>query len=182
MTAALRTVPQPLSHRLFFAIRPPREITEVIGQVRDSLDDRATPVTDDRLHVTLLSLPEYDAVPDGMVDQLIEMAAGIEAPRFRIVLDRLVCGAHSALLAPSEPVEGLRLFRERLGFTMIRSGFGLRLGRRFSPHVTLLYNNWRMFDETIDPISWQVEDFVLIHSHVGATKHVELGRWTLGEA
>jgi 2'-5' RNA ligase len=177
---ALRAVPQPLTHRLFFAIRPPAGIAALIGEVRDSLDERATPVADDRLHVTLLSLPEYEELPDGMADALAEMAAGIEAPRFRIILDRLICGAHSALLVPSEMPEGLRLFRERLGFTMIRSGFGLRLHNRFSPHVTLLYNNWRMFDEEIDPISWEVEDFALIHSHVGATRHVELGRWKLG--
>ncbi len=29
------------------------------------------------------------------------------------------------------------------------------------------------------PVSWRADAFVLIHSLVGLTEHVELGRWAL---
>ena len=83
-----------------------------------------------------------------------------------------------ALLLPSEPLEALRMFRERLGFALMRAGVAFRQGG-FNPHVTLLYGGQPMPEIEIEPISWLVEDFVLIDSFIGETKHVEIGRWPL---
>jgi 2'-5' RNA ligase len=80
---------------------------------------------------------------------------------------------------PSEPLEALRMFRERLGFALMRAGIPFEQGRRFTPHVTLLYGGQPMPEKEIEPISWLVEDFALIDSFIGETKHVEVGRWPL---
>ena len=54
--------------------------------------------------------------------------------------------------------------------------------RSFRPHVTLNYRRATPCDRLIDPISWLVEDFVLIESVTGETRHIEHGRWPLRAA
>jgi len=180
MATQLRPVSEPICHRFFLGLMPPPEVAARIGALRDSLSEPGSSVADDRLHITLLSLPDFTELPEGLAETIVEAAAEVEAPGFPIVLDRLISGPHSVLLCPSESLDGLRMFRERLGFTLMRAGLGLRLGRRFNPHVTLLYNSWRTYDDQLDdPIHWRAEDFVLIHSLVGLTEHRELGRWPL---
>jgi 2'-5' RNA ligase len=49
----------------------------------------------------------------------------------------------------------------------------------FKPHVTLLRDPLRAKPLRVNPIVWTVRDFVLIHSLLGQTKHVHLGRWPL---
>lgn len=56
------------------------------------------------------------------------------------------------------------------------SGQGARNG--FAPHVTMAYGE-RVPEFPVDPITWTVDEFVLIDSWVGQSKHVALGRWPL---
>jgi 2'-5' RNA ligase len=51
--------------------------------------------------------------------------------------------------------------------------------RKFTPHVTLLYDDRMVPEQAVEPISWRVREFVLTHSLLGKTQHVELGRWPL---
>jgi len=46
----------------------------------------------------------------------------------------------------------------------------------FTPHVTLLYDPRSVEEHPIEPISWTVSEFVLIHSMQG---HAHLARWPL---
>jgi RNA 2',3'-cyclic 3'-phosphodiesterase len=54
---------------------------------------------------------------------------------------------------------------------------GFRGHWSFSPHITLLYTDWKIPDQHIDPISWAVNEFVLIHSAHGETTHNLLQRF-----
>ncbi len=52
---------------------------------------------------------------------------------------------------------------------------------RLDPHMTLDYRGHprgRLLDR---PIAWMIEDFSLIESVHGETRHIELGRWQLRE-
>ena len=133
----------------------------------------------DRLHITTLSLVVGDTLPEGLAQEAAEIAATIRMPAFRVIFDRLVGGNRSALLLPSEPLEALRMFRERLGFALMRAGIAFRQSGGFTPHVTLLYGGQPMPEQEIEPISWLAQDFVLIDSLVGETRHIEVGRWPL---
>jgi 2'-5' RNA ligase len=179
MLAQTPVGPVPARHNLFFAVRPAAEERARIGDLIGGLRIGGVPMRLDRLHITTLSLVMNDIMPDGLAQEAAEIAASIRMPSFRVIFDRLAGGNRSALLLPSEPLEALRMFRERLGFALMRAGIAFEQGGRFSPHVTLLYGGQPMPEIEIEPISWLVEDFVLIDSFIGETKHVEIGRWPL---
>jgi 2'-5' RNA ligase len=166
-------------HNLFFAIRPPEETAREIMEVAASLGLGGTPVRADRLHISLLALVWKGVVPEGLIEEAADVAQSVAMPPMRVILDRIVGGSSSALLRPSEPLETLRMFRERLGFAMKNAGVDFELGGRFAPHVTLLYGGQPMPEKEIDPITWTIEEFVLIDSHIGLTHHEIVGRWPM---
>jgi 2'-5' RNA ligase len=47
------------------------------------------------------------------------------------------------------------------------------------PHVTLLYDNRCVAEETVDTVPWTVREFVLVHSLHGQGRYVLLERWEL---
>ena len=179
MSMMLAPAPQAPSHNLFFAVQPAAEERQRIADLVASLRIGGVPVRLDRLHITTLSLVLDDVLPEGLAQEAAEIAASVRMPAFRVIFDRLVGGNRSALLLPSEPLEALRMFRERLGFALMRAGIALRQSGKFAPHMTLLYGGQPMPEQEIDPISWLVEDFTLIDSFIGETRHVEVGRWPL---
>ncbi|HEY0413404.1 MAG TPA: hypothetical protein VGD66_09695 [Allosphingosinicella sp.] len=61
---------------------------------------------------------------------------------------------------------------------MRRSGL-LRDGWKFNPHCTLLYRKGESFLRPSPPFEWAATELVLVHSLVGANRHIELGRWPL---
>jgi RNA 2',3'-cyclic 3'-phosphodiesterase len=73
-----------------------------------------------------------------------------------------------------------RLF-ERVVIQFHREGIPYRKKSKFDPHMTLSYVDGSFPTEPIHPVAWMVKDLVLIHSLVGQTKYIELGRWKLGE-
>jgi RNA 2',3'-cyclic 3'-phosphodiesterase len=75
-------------------------------------------------------------------------------------------------------------FRFALGKALESVGFAGRTRAPFTPHVTLAYREpadaTRRFIEPLDEaISWTVQDFVLVHSLLGRTRHIALARWAL---
>lgn len=168
------------AHRLFFAVLPPPDVAAIIGEQRSAFGVTRSAVADHRLHMTLaISNDHADALPDGLTGAALGAGEALAAERFRIVLDQAVGGAGSIALRPSEPLPGLLTFQRSLADALDRTDFTMRPGWRFSPHVTLGYRKGARFTEHILPISWQVADFALIHSHVGLTRHDILARWAL---
>jgi 2'-5' RNA ligase len=45
--------------------------------------------------------------------------------------------------------------------------------------VTLLYDERGIAEHAIEPVSWTVREFVLVHSLRGQSKYIPLGRWPL---
>lgn len=73
----------------------------------------------------------------------------------------------------------LHTLRDLLGEAMTAQGLGPFVGARFTPHVTLLYDDLRVPETAIEPIEWVAQEFVLVDSLLGQTRHVPLGRWPL---
>jgi 2'-5' RNA ligase len=179
MANSFASLPQAAAHNLFFAIRPPEEKVQEIVELTAALEIGGTPLRPERLHVSLLALVIDGDLPAGLVEEATEVAQTVRMPPLHVIFDRVAGGTRSAVLLPSEPLGALRMLRERLGFALIRAGVDVRLDRRFSPHVTLLYGGQPMPEIEIDPITWTVDEFVLIDSHIGLTHHETLGRWSL---
>jgi len=62
------------------------------------------------------------------------------------------------------------------GGALAKAGVG---ARQSTPHLTLLYDARRVDEQPIDPIRWTVREFVLVHSLLGQTRYIPLGKWPL---
>ncbi|MBX3594902.1 2'-5' RNA ligase family protein [Sphingomonas sp.] len=166
-----------IRHRLFFALRPPPRQRNLIGWQRDALAGD-TPVANDRLHLTLGVTPDFASPPGAAARTLIEIGRSIQADPPRIRLDRLAASNRSVALRPSRNIPPLTDLGRDIANRLRRTGL-LRERWDFHPHVTLLYRDGPPYQHAIEPIWWDAGEFVLIHSLVGATQHVELARWPL---
>jgi len=71
-------------------------------------------------------------------------------------------------------------FQRKLGAEMTMSGLG-RFARPYTPHMTLLYDSAEVVEHAIEPVTWTVTGFRLVHSLLGQTRHIPLGEWRLDE-
>jgi RNA 2',3'-cyclic 3'-phosphodiesterase len=76
-------------------------------------------------------------------------------------------------LRGDESLIGLEILQQRLSDSL--DGRPQR-ARAFTPHMTLLRDAHRVPDHDIEPIEWQVQDVVLVHSLLGKTTHRHLAR------
>ncbi|GAB7523858.1 2'-5' RNA ligase family protein [Paraburkholderia sp. 2C] len=144
------------------------------------------PLGPDRYHVTLHHLGNYaGGLPHAVIARAIRAASTVRMKAFAVAFDRaedfrgrpLVLRAHEGALA-------LMAFRFALGKALESAGFAGRTRAPFTPHITLAYREpvdaTRRFVERLDePVSWTVQDFVLVHSLLGRTRHIALARWPL---
>jgi 2'-5' RNA ligase len=165
-------------HRLFIGLRPPVPILSEMARIRDAFPCRSR-VADDRLHMTLLPFPLQPDFPRLLAREIVAAISSVELPPCRIIVDRLVLGASSALLQPSEPVIGLLSLQRTLAELALEAGLRSLPGHRFSPHFTLFYGGPSEHSSAIEPISWTAEELVLIHSLHGLGRHETLERWPL---
>jgi RNA 2',3'-cyclic 3'-phosphodiesterase len=136
----------------------------------------------DRLHVTLFFLDEDESdVRDYIVRMTREAARNMCMPPFEVSFDRTASfrgspGHHPFVLLGGDGLRPLKLFRQALGAQLARNGLKHLVKRDFNPHITLLYAEREVEEQPIEPISWTVDTFVLIHSLDG---HKHLARWPL---
>ncbi len=89
-------------------------------------------------------------------------------------------GNNPFVLQGGEGLEALKTFQRDLGLAMARAEIGKLVDKSFTPHVTMLYDRRLVAEQTIEPVRWTVGGFTLIHSLLGRTEHIPLGRWALG--
>ena len=180
--------------RLFFALFPSEEaiphIVKTSQQLRDAHGLTGKSLSNDRLHVTLHHMGDYaGGLPNGLVEAAQEVASTIAMPAFDVTFDRAMSFAGNPrnkpfVLRGNEPHDGglaaLMAFQKAFYLAMCRAGFqGPRANAKFAPHVTLMYDSHGVPEQVVEPIRWTAHDFVLVHSLLGLTKHIHLGRWPL---
>ena len=137
----------------------------------------------ERLHVSLVGVAQSDREPSDLLAWLSFRVSQVSLPRFCVCFHRALtfvtrradAGAHPFVLVGN--TDGFQLLRaallECLGLQNIRS--------RFTPHITLLYDQQIMREHEVAPVDWRVSGFSLIQSHVGQHRYTVLQRWTLPE-
>ncbi len=172
---------------LFFALLPDADSASRITALERYISGKhgltGKPLAD-RLHISLYSLGVYAGLPRGIVATAREAAATVAAAPFDVAFDRvksvdvgprsqaLVLGGggfHTALVA----------FWQALGVAMAKAGLGRWVHKRFSPHLTLLYDERIVDEEAVKAIGWTVREFVLVDSLQGQSRYIPLGRWPL---
>lgn len=189
----LPDMPQPAlqrgSDRLFFALVPSALASGIISEFAHESRYRhgllGRPLTPERLHVSLVHLGDFHGVPHHFVEaagKAVSAVAASLAP-FEVKFDfaesfRRKKGLRPFVLRQEHTDPNLKNLLRHL---LLALGFRSEGDREmdFTPHVTLLYDEKSVAKERIVPISWKVEEIVLVHSLVGQSRHIPLGRWKL---
>jgi 2'-5' RNA ligase len=166
-------------HRLFFALVPDAAAAAEIGRLRDGLGGARARVADERLHMTLFALDLPMTPPAGLIADMSAAAARLAGPALRIVLHELVGNGAVTCLKPGDHMPVLKAAQQRLAPALADAGIWPNRGFRFDPHVTIAYGQGESVRRQLWPISWRAREFFLVHSLVGLTEHVALGRWPL---
>jgi len=145
---------------------------------------KGKPLAAERFHVTLLHLGDYVGLPREVVAAASEAAANVTFPPFEIVFDRVVSfvgrpRSRPFVLRGGDGVAALIAFQKTLGSAIAIAGLGCWVTPHYTPHVTLLYDDRRVSEQTVETIGWTAQEFVLVHSLLGKTRHVPLARWRL---
>jgi 2'-5' RNA ligase len=174
--------------RIFFAVLPDERTaarTYALAEAlkRDNGFD-GTLILPEHLHVTLFHLGDWQVLPQEIVAIAAKAAAEVVAAPFDVTCKRAESFRNRTGIYPfvlTGDAAPWRELREALGAALKKNGLGgaVHAEDDFKPHVTLLRDQIRAKPMAIEPIAWTVRDFVLIHSLLGQTKHVHLGRWPL---
>lgn len=155
-------------------------------QLRGQHALRGQPLQTDRLHVTLHHLGDYAGLPADVLAAANAAAGGVAAGAFDVAFDSVASFPARGRAAPfvlrgGEALVPLHTFQRLLGERMAGCGLARLVERRFTPHVTLLYDRCNVATQAVQPIVWRVRGFALVHSLLGRTEHRVLGRWDLRE-
>ena len=181
---------QPQTDRLFFAVYPDAQaaqrVVELAQSVRAAHAMRGNPLRADRVHVTLHHLGDHAGLPESLIAAASAAAAKLMTPPFEASFDCVASFAGHARRRPcvlrsqaEESNAPLFALQGALGDRLRAAGLGRYIERRFTPHVTLLYDERTLAPEAVIPIGWRVREFALIHSLLGKNEHRVLRRWSL---
>lgn len=181
---------QPASDRLFFAVHPDAQAAQRIVELARSLRARhglrGNTLPAERLHVTLHHLGDHAGLPEPLIAAASEAAARIAVPPFDACFDCVASFPGGARKRPcvlrggkEDSNPGLFALQAELGERLRAAGLGRYIERRFTPHVTLLYDESRLAPEPVPPIGWRVREFALVHSLIGRGEHRIVARWSL---
>ncbi len=181
--------PQRRSDSLFFGIIPDSGTATSVHQ--RSWDLRAEhglhgkPVEATRLHVTLHFIGDFAGIPADVVRgaSLAAAATASSVSPFVMTFDQAMTFSRSSrnrpfVLSCRQVSTGLLDLHRRLADALTQHRVHLQKSS-FKPHMTLLYDDKAVAEHAIAPVTWQVNEFVLVHSLVGQTKHIPLARWSL---
>ena len=178
----------PPTDRLFLAIFPDASTADRMALLAQHLRAKhgmfGRPLASERFHITLVHLGDYAGLPQGVVRTASEAAATVAMPPFDVAFEHTESfsgrsGGLPFVLCGNDGVNKLKAFRQTLGVALAKAGLGDCVTSPFNPHVTLLYDAQFLPEEAVDPVGWTVNEFVLVHSLLGQTRHIPLGRWPL---
>jgi len=172
--------------RIFFACVPDdstaAEIHALAAQIKRDNTLEGTLILPEHLHVTLFHLGDWPKLPEEIVNLASGAASHINVPAFEVAFQRAESFRNSTgvypfvLTSDSAPWHALH---GALGAALGEAGLGAATRGEFKPHMTLTYDRQRMKPFAVPPVTWRISAFVLIHSQLGKTNHIHLGRWAL---
>ena len=174
---------------LFLTYLAPDAAAQIAGRVPDFRGQhglRGKAVPQNLLHVTLNHFGDFDGLPLDMVALAREAAETLAMAPFEVVFDRVASfktqpGNYPFVLRGGGGLIKLLEFHQALVEAIRRTGsrIGKRAKPNFTPHVTMLYDGQAVAEQLVEPVTWVVREFALVHSLLGQTRHIVLDRWTL---
>lgn len=179
----------PYTDRLFFALMPDapaiERIERLIHELRRDHGLKGKALGASRFHVTLHLVGNFRGFPQEVADAACAAAQPLTViPAFKLCFDRVGSFARRPrnmplVLLGEEGVMAAKAFQQALGKAMARAGEGHGDAAHYTPHLTLLYDDTHVAPRAIEPIGWTAQEFVLVRSLIGRSRHEVLARWLL---
>lgn len=177
-----------MMHKILFVLYPDTAVAAEIARhallLRRGLGLTGKMIPAKRLHVTLCHIGTYVNEPCDIVAKASDAAATIAAEPFMVGFDlalsfRRNVAERPFVLCGSDGMNDLMSFQKGLVAAMTKVRIGKRAQSGFTPHVTMMYADQDVEEQTVKPMRWTVGDFVLVDSLQGKGLHRQLGRWPL---
>ncbi len=175
--------------RLFFAVYPDPQAAQRLIELAEALRARhglhGKPIPANRVHITLHHLGDYCGLPEPLIETAGAAASRIAMSPFQVTLDCVSSftgrGKRPCVLrsGDADANQALHALQDNLGARLRDAGLGRHVERRFTPHVTLLYDERVVRPESVQPIAWAVRRLALVHSLLGRGEHRVLAAWEL---
>lgn len=167
--------PDVLPNMLYVVLKPSVEL----GRAVWNFPETATSRPPELLHVTIQPIGSRNWITDADIDATRRALSRIRYAPFLMLFDRIEGGTSMALRGG---IQNCVAQDFRLAVLDALSGHFRQLPRYdLRPHMTLNYRgeaHGRLLDQ---PIAWLIEEFQLIESVHGETRHIEWGHWRLKE-
>jgi 2'-5' RNA ligase len=156
---------------LYLMIKPYAEQAGMMDGLRRK-HDLSRNYAVDRFHMTLVPFGDIRTISPQSLDRIRHAAASLQAEPFEVTLNRI---SGNALVGSR--MQALRDFQRSL-MTRLEA-FGIDLpDYAFKPHASLTYEEWKSRNILVSPISWQVQQLLLINS-IHGKGHILLDSWDL---
>jgi len=178
----------PGKHVVYFALQPPPEAqaqaVAVANAARAKHRLAGKPGLPARLHVSLNPVGDFKRPPGPVVDKAIEAVETVSARPFVVQFNRIGSwgkgeGERPVVLWGDEGVIGVNALYSTIHKAMRRLDMAPRREVEIAPHMTLLRDRATVPETFIEPVSWRVEEFVLIHAIHGEGRFDVVGRFPL---
>ena len=174
----------------FFALLPDdrarEEIASLEERFRKSHRVSGSPVGAERFHLTLSPMGKPERLRQPLESALVAAAGHVRAKAFDVSLDSAMRFSARdnrfpfVLCADATTVESALALRKAIAEAQLREGLHVTGISSFLPHVTLMYGHAiDAIQEAIPPIHWRANEFVLVRSFFGQSRHELVGRWAL---
>lgn len=175
-------------HVLYFALQPPPEaaadVATVLAGVRARHRLTAKPIPPARLHVSLNYVGDFKRPPGPVIDKALAAVADVHVAPFVVAFNRLATWPVGdpplpLVLWGDEGVVGVNALYSTLHRALVKPGMAPRREAEITPHMTVLRDKVEASETFIEPISWTVDEFVLIYAIHGEGRHEVVGRFPL---
>lgn len=174
----------------FFALRPDdrarAEIADAAARFRRAQRASGVPVPIDNLHLLLCPMGRPERLRQSPEHALLAAGAAVRAHAFVVTLDTAMrcipVGGQFPFVLCADPAatEATLQLRKAIGEAQRAQGLRVSGVSSFHPHVALQHGPAiDAIEESVPPIQWRAEEFVLIRSFFGQSSHEVVGRWPL---
>lgn len=177
----------PHKRRVFFCLHPDEaaaaRIEQLIPRLQAAHGLQGNPIARERLHVTVDFLGDYKVLPPYLLSAAGKAVAGVCSSAFDIRFDRVVSFRgrprhHPLVLLASDGAAEVVALHQVIEAALLQVGVRSRQEPPLA-HVTLSYTAGRIAELPVEPIMWRVQQFSLIESLVGRSRHIVHGTWAL---
>ncbi len=163
-----------LPNMLYIMVKPSVDLADMLGKYPEVQHDRPRQL----LHTTIQPIGTRQWITDADIAACRKQLDRMRHAPFFLRFDRIASGRVTALRAGR--LDNCAAQDFRVAILDALSGHFRRLHPySLDPHMTLDYRGGHRGRMLPQPVVWRVEEFQLVESVHGETRHIEWGRWRL---